>query len=1283
MPSLEDIRQFNTRLITLGDEPEVVREWGEQVEDVAVPESAVDDELSSLLSDDDADGVDAGTDDLFADDVSEPPDFDSLLSEEPDARTDAGASPDGLEADGFDDLGDVDFGDVDFGDAGPDDLGPDDASLGADATTEPQTESAEPEFDAALFDTPDEGTESDADLGAADAGFDATDFDAADVGTDATDLDPAAFDTADSTESDFDAAGFESADLGAASLGADEFDSPDFEADAGFGAADLGGSDDLDGADGGTDAIDLDTAAFDAPDSSEPDFDAGGFGAADLDATDRSDADDLDAASFDADGFDSPDFEADAGFDAADLGGSDDLGEAPVADDSRAGATDSADEFGDLAFDDVSSESEDGDAFGDLDAVDDGFGDLSFDEPELGEPETGLPADGESDELDELNSGEDFAALLADEPATADADDDLDGGFDLSDEPFGLGDDTPDASDDDLFGDDAFSADDAISAPADDEFTLDDDDFALPEEEGFSLDDEMPSDDLSMDADDFSGFDLSTDEAGVESTADDQSFAAPSVPGEEDFSVPSFDADDDGGDDLGADALGDVGDLEAVDTDDLDEFSLGDFGAEFGVLDDAGPSDEDLNPAIDISASEIDVPMAEAAPGSFSLSDDEFTRLQRGLAALPLNLKQNVEEIVAEAKGTTDDVEKLCRMLVEGESAAQIATFAGKILGTRIRIPRGYEKSSGEDFERERSSFAYQFRENIWPIVRLVGVFGVIAAIVGLLGYNFIARPLIARNLYQEGVDLILADQYSIGNQTFDRAWDVWENPEWFYTYADAFSERRQYSLAVEKYQQLVFGRDESLRELALESLAAEDYAPIYFWHDPPKRGILAYAELESRILGDYRAADQLYSLLIFSDTNDYEGRIGRGDNFMRWGEDDPTRFEDARLSYARLIEQYGQTDELLFRMLGYFIAVDNLEQVLVLKETFQADSRARINPEVYGDLAGYLIDKEMTEDVEDILFRALEIDDRMPELHYELSRLYREINARGSEDLALDAAIRLLSDAQPFGPDRRAKLIDTHTRVGENHYDAGRFLEAQESFTEAIDLYDQGRARRVLGEDPTLARVYSHLGDIFYYIARDFPGALRQFDRAEENGFESSDLDYKQGFVHYRNAELEDALDEFREAADDPSAYTNALIWATANTYFRRSNYFASEALYRELLDRVELDRDRIRTLLLDEDSDHRSIIEYLFRGYNNLGVTLFELSEQTGDAGRYSESLVFFTESTELAENYLRDQDTLVRSQAVDLAFLNQREALFPRPEFEMQIYNAIPEDLDDPLF
>ena len=45
--------------------------------------------------------------------------------------------------------------------------------------------------------------------------------------------------------------------------------------------------------------------------------------------------------------------------------------------------------------------------------------------------------------------------------------------------------------------------------------------------------------------------------------------------------------------------------------------------------------------------------------------------------------------------------------------------------------------------------------------------------------------------------------------------------------------------------------------------------------------------------------------------------------------------------------------------------------------------------------------------------------------------------------------------------------------------------------------------------------------------------------------------------------------------------------------------------------------------------------------------------------------------------------DPDTLVRSSAVNLPYLNQRGILYPTPEYSLQIFTELPEDLDDLVF
>jgi hypothetical protein len=146
--------------------------------------------------------------------------------------------------------------------------------------------------------------------------------------------------------------------------------------------------------------------------------------------------------------------------------------------------------------------------------------------------------------------------------------------------------------------------------------------------------------------------------------------------------------------------------------------------------------------------------------------------------------------------------------------------------------------------------------------------------------------------------------------------------------------------------------------------------------------------------------------------------------------------------------------------------------------------------------------------------------------------------------------------------------------------------------------------------------------------------------------------------------------------------------MYARANTLYQRGNYVAAEALYAELADRLNQERARIRTLLVDEDSAHRALIENMVRVYNNLGITRFRMGEtvsgRSDENPQLSRALANLEMSTELSVNYLRDYETGQRALATDLAFLNIREILYPDTGgFEPTIYEELPRDAEQELW
>ena len=101
-----------------------------------------------------------------------------------------------------------------------------------------------------------------------------------------------------------------------------------------------------------------------------------------------------------------------------------------------------------------------------------------------------------------------------------------------------------------------------------------------------------------------------------------------------------------------------------------------------------------------------------------------------------------------------------------------------------------------------------------------------------------------------------------------------------------------------------------------------------------------------------------------------------------------PAHYEDARRSYATLIQDYGMDDLYLERMLLYFMRTDKLEEVLPLKTHFLSAQKVFPGASTLAELGGYLFDKGIMEEVHTILLDAEAKEKLLPEVHYQLGAL-------------------------------------------------------------------------------------------------------------------------------------------------------------------------------------------------------------------------------------------------------------------------------------------------------
>jgi hypothetical protein len=646
------------------------------------------------------------------------------------------------------------------------------------------------------------------------------------------------------------------------------------------------------------------------------------------------------------------------------------------------------------------------------------------------------------------------------------------------------------------------------------------------------------------------------------------------------------------------------------------------------------------------------------------LTDDEFEGLQETLSRYPLNLRIACEEIIAEQVVNPKQLSELIEHLVWGATAKETAVLASHILGRTISIPKAFEKSTGAALEAEQASFAYIFVHNFLPVLRLFIFIAAVAASLFYLTYTFIYIPFKAESIYKIGYERILDGEYERANERFTEAFNIHRNKDWFYKYAEAFRDERQYIYAEQKY-------DELLR---------------YYPRD--KKGVLDYASLETNYLRNYAKADNIlrWQLLDYA-PNDPDGLLAAGDNCLVWGDIEPSKYEDARYYYARLLEKYGWKGPVVERMMMYFIRTDNLKEVLTLKSWFDNSPKEKLSAVSLGELGGYLLDKQLEEvrgvpdeyieqigSVRDLLLEAVYADQKLPEPHYHLARYYNHLGNAHEERVTLRIANRAFDEA-PEGSLRRLNYrIDAIQRYADVLINDREFFPAEEQLVKGVNLYEDAISRRLISPTSKYGKLYAGLGDLEYFTKiGDMEAALRFYHRSEQHGWAPPEMQYRMGSAYYQLENWRSAL-EYLFAASSSLPLNRRVLFALGNTAFKRGDYFAANGYYNRLLDILDSQRSRLPILLPNDRPEYLELAEPLMMAQNNAGVACEMLAAQTGNRSYYSRALGFYAEAERAWDARTRDPRTMIRSGSTPLPFLNSRNALYPQASYEPQIFIRI---------
>ncbi len=658
-----------------------------------------------------------------------------------------------------------------------------------------------------------------------------------------------------------------------------------------------------------------------------------------------------------------------------------------------------------------------------------------------------------------------------------------------------------------------------------------------------------------------------------------------------------------------------------------------------------------------------------------SVSESDFRTFLDNLGALPLNLRIAIEEFIAGDSGTEIQKMELVHSVLVGVPVKKVARTMEDLLSRSIPIPKDFEKKSVEEYEREKSSLKYVFMNRILPAATLFGIVATLFACVIILGKTFIYEPLVAESLYRSGYEAIEDARYTQSLSLFDEAVRHVEKKRWYFRYARAYRAKKQYITAEMMYVRLLDR-----------------------YHND-KAGGLEYAEMLRTDLRNFAKAESVIRRRVLDNyVNDPDGLLLLGDNYLDWADEDASKYELARKTYATLIELYGSKDPYLARMMRFFIRTDKLAEVLPLKEHFM-ERRAKIGAPDLIELSGYLLDKRYhpkpgdsealiakIEDVRALLERAVKADPRSPEANYNIGRFFLYNYKDGLAAKAFTETIRLFDEGPVMSPRRMLTWVDSFRLLGEIQVNQKDEMKdrALETYGKGITLYEEQRANRSVSQDPRVGKLYADYADVEYFVTGDLASALRHYEKARAELNDTPSVRYRIGYIQYRNQDFEAAMNSFISTHVEVPFDRNLLL-GLGNALFRRGDYYAAAGYYGTLIDDLDAERLRKGIVFPQVRIDDAAFVDAYMRVSNNLAVALNRVSLRTGDSRKNARALALFAESARAWDSLTRNPETLVRlkdefgNPVPSLANGNIQNLTHPRSGFETEIYADIPRTLD----
>lgn len=652
-----------------------------------------------------------------------------------------------------------------------------------------------------------------------------------------------------------------------------------------------------------------------------------------------------------------------------------------------------------------------------------------------------------------------------------------------------------------------------------------------------------------------------------------------------------------------------------------------------------------------------------------TLTEDEYEQFKKNLTDYPLNLRLAIEDFIAKNEFTDDVVFEIIDKVLKKTPARQVASQLEKIADISISIPRDYEKRSFEQYEAYKQSFQYTLKNRIIPAAVVALVLCFVCFGLFKAAQKFIYEPVMATINYKQGYVLLDNNEFPQSEDKFAEAVSHKAIKKWFFKFADGYRAKKQYERAASIYK----------NALAI------------FNHD--LQAGLQYAEMELYDRANYERAEEIVRRDILDyHINNPDGLLLLGDVFLEWASVDDSKYELAKNQYVELLQRYGQ-DNLLYlsRMLRYYIRTDKLREVLNLKNAFYPNIKS-LSSDDWTELSGYLLDKlygtlskddeylrSSIEDVRSMLEYAVTTNSENPVAHYNLARYFVNTNYIEQAKSELEKTLDLFDSAKIRAKKDIYREINASRILGEIYAGNREYLKAREVYTHGADLYNGEHESTGFDGDENTGKLFADLGDIDYFVSGELDSALYNYKKSTEIKNDTPSVNYRIGAIYYGKEDYDDALASFLKVHENEPKDTNVLL-SLGNTLVLRGDNFAAQSYYKDLLSKLDTERNKRKILLPQKDAEAQNIVDLYLKANNNLGVALYRTARQTGNSQENAEAMVRFADSMKAWDALTRNPDTMVRMEGGNLAQQNSKYVTHSFPDFEPAIYTEIPKVMED---